>query len=192
MSRLHPILLAAALLITALPAPQSARADTALWEALRSGEAVALIRHALAPGTGDPGNFTLGDCRTQRNLNDVGREQAARIGDLFRQNGIETAAVLTSQWCRCRETAELMDIGAVEDAPFLNSFFRDYANRAPRTAALRAWMAARTPEDGPAVLVTHQVNISAYTDSFARSGEIVVVRVMEDGSAEVLGSIETL
>jgi phosphohistidine phosphatase SixA len=180
------------MLLAAAVSPSPAKADDALWEALRSGEAVALIRHALAPGTGDPGNFTLGDCSTQRNLNDVGRDQAARIGKLFRENGIEAAEVLTSQWCRCRETAELMELGAVEDAPFLNSFFRDYANRAPRTEALREWMAARNPVDGPAVLITHQVNISAYTDSFARSGEIVVVRVTDDGRADVLGSIETL
>jgi broad specificity phosphatase PhoE len=84
----------------------SATADDAtLWRALASKGHFALLRHAIAPGTGDPPGFTLGDCDTQRNLSAEGRAQAERIGARLRENGIAAARVLSSQWCRCLDTA---------------------------------------------------------------------------------------
>ena len=83
-------------------------ASEAVLEQLQSGGHVALMRHALAPGTGDPAELTIGDCSTQRNLNDTGRMQARATGDYFREAGVQFQAVYSSEWCRCMETAELM------------------------------------------------------------------------------------
>lgn len=144
------------------------------------------MRHALAPGTGDPANFDIEDCSTQRNLDDRGRAQARAIGRMLRDEGILFDQVLTSQWCRCRETAELLDVGPVADAPALNSFFRDRAREADQTAAAQGLL---RDAPGPAMFVTHQVNITALTGVFPASGEIIVVRATDDG-IEVLGQIE--
>ncbi|MDJ0948845.1 MAG: histidine phosphatase family protein [Alphaproteobacteria bacterium] len=181
--------LAVALLVCGAPVPAIAD-DTALWTALRSGGHVALMRHALAPGTGDPSGFDLADCGTQRNLSDTGRAQAARIGARFRANGIAAARVLSSQWCRCRETATLLDLGPVEDLPTINSFFQSPERRDPQTRALKQWLAEQDL-GGPVVLVTHQVNITALTGVFPDSGEIVIVHRSEIGELSVKGSIET-
>ena len=160
-----------------------------LWDALRQGTAFAIMRHALAPGTGDPDNFKVGDCSTQRNLSDTGRKQAREIGARFRSNGITKANVLSSQWCRCRETAELLALGQVKELPSLNSFFQKFEQRETQTKALRKWLMTSRPK-GPLVLSTHQVNISALTGSYTSSGEIVVAQIDADGKVKVLGSIE--
>ncbi len=74
-----------------------------------------MVRHAIAPGNGDPPNFNIGDCSTQRNLDDSGRTQARRIGRWLRSNGIKSARIYSSQWCRCLETAKLIDLGSVQE-----------------------------------------------------------------------------
>ena len=155
------------------------------WEALDQPGAFAIMRHALAPGTGDPADFQIGECETQRNLDDRGRDQAVRIGAAFRERGHTFDVVLTSQWCRCRETAELLELGPVEDAPAFNSFFRDFSDRESQTAEALEVLEDR--EDRPFV-VTHQVNISALTGQTTRSGEVLVVRHAGD-RLEVLGTI---
>jgi len=164
--------------------------DEALWNALRSPGHVALMRHALAPGTGDPAAFTLGDCSTQRNLSTDGRRQAEDIGARFRANGIATARVLSSQWCRCLETARALRLGPAVEFPLLNSFFREMDRQAQQTEELRQWLADQPP-DGTLVLVTHQVNITALTGIFPASGEIVVLRRLDSGAIDVIGTIET-
>ena len=187
----HPrhLLAAAALIAAVLTAcTLSVRADEALWTALRAGTHVAMMRHALAPGTGDPDNFSLGDCSTQRNLNDVGRRQAAAIGERFRSNGIENPRIYSSQWCRCRETAELLGLGGVTPLPALNSFFRDRDKGPAQTADIKRFLSS-SGSDRPIVLVTHQVNITALTNVFPASGEIVVVKVTPDGAVDVAGRI---
>jgi phosphohistidine phosphatase SixA len=177
----------ASTLAAVLPAP-AALADA--WEALKRPGALVVMRHALAPGTGDPANFTLGDCSTQRNLDDRGRAQARAIGDAFRERGIAVDRVLSSEWCRARETAELLALGPVEAFAPLNSFFADRSTRTAQTEATLAAL-ARLPDDELTILVTHQVNISALTGEGTRSGEMVVFDVAPDGSVEVLGTIET-
>jgi 8-oxo-(d)GTP phosphatase len=176
------------LLVTAAT-PVSAE-EAALWRALASGGHVAFLRHALAPGTGDPANFQLRDCATQRNLSQEGREQAARIGGRFRANGISEARVGSSQWCRCLETAELLGLGAVEELPALNSFFRYPERRERQTRWMEAWLADQNL-DGPTVVVTHQVNITALTGVYPFSGELVIVRRAADGTLTVAGTIKT-
>jgi broad specificity phosphatase PhoE len=167
-----------------------AAADSALWKALRTGESIALLRHAIAPGTGDPSEFTLGDCETQRNLSAKGRAQAARIGARFRANGISGARVVSSQWCRCLETASLLNLGSVEELPALNSFYQQAERRDVQTQALTTWLAEQGFGE-PLVLVTHQVNITALTDHYPASGEIVIARRSGDGNIRMVGSIRT-
>lgn len=160
----------------------------ALWGALRTGGAVAVMRHAEAPGTGDPAHISLDDCATQRNLSSLGRQQAAAIGDRFRGNGIPRAEVRSSAWCRCRDTADLLGLGPVEILPSLNSFFTEPDRREPQTEAVRAWLGGRS-SGAPLVLVTHQVNIAALTGISPRPGEIIVVRREADGRLAVLGRL---
>lgn len=160
------------------------------WSALQSG-AVVLFRHALAPGIGDPPNFRLNDCSTQRNLNDEGRAQAQRMGEQFRARGIVVGAVLFSQWCRTRETAQLafpsLVSSLLRDEPAFNSFFNDRSTEATQTQAARQILSQwRGP--GVLVVVTHQVNITALTGIVPASSEGVVVRVRE-GRLEVVGRI---
>lgn len=173
-----------------LPGARTAFADESpdLWNALRAGTAFAIMRHALAPGTGDPETVVIGDCATQRNLSDDGRDQSRWIGEKFRANGISAARVFTSAWCRCEETAELLKIGPVKVLPPLNSFFVTPDRAAPQTTALTAWL-ANNKGATPLVLVTHQVNITALTDVYPRSGEIVVARQDDSQNIRVLGTI---
>lgn len=146
------------------------------------------MRHALAPGTGDPAGFEVGDCSTQRNLDERGRAQARAIGEAFRTNGIAVDRVLSSQWCRCLDTAALLDLGPVEDLPSLNSFFGGQGSRDQQTAATRAFL-ADLAEGERAVLVTHQVNITALTGAYPSSGEVFVLDVQESGEVEITGRI---
>lgn len=156
------------------------------WDTLEAPGAIAIMRHALAPGTGDPSNFALDDCATQRNLDDRGRQQARAIGQAMRDRDVGFDIVLTSQWCRTRETAALLGLGSPVDAPSLNSFFQDFSTRAAQTRATLELLAST---QGRRMLVTHQVNISALTGVGTRSGEIIVFRV-QDGRVEVLGRIQ--
>jgi len=172
--------------ILASAAANPAVAQDAALQRLAEPRTHAILRHAIAPGGGDPAGFTLGDCATQRNLDDRGRDQARAIGAAFRATGIVIDHVLTSQWCRSAETARLLDLGPVEEEAALNSFFADRSTREAQTAATRALLAA-LPADETAVMVSHQVNITALTGVYPRSGEVVVLRVAEDGSLAVLG-----
>lgn len=155
------------------------------WEALDTPGAFAIMRHALAPGTGDPARFDVNDCATQRNLDDRGREQARRIGAAFRDKGHGFDVVLTSQWCRCRDTAMLLGLAPVQEVSAFNSFFRDFSTRDSQTAKALTVLDDRSDR---AFVVTHQVNISALTGRSTRSGEVLVVRHAGD-RLEVLGSI---
>lgn len=168
----------------------SAHADEAdLWKALAGGGHVALMRHATAPGVGDPPNIRLGDCSTQRNLSEAGRAEARALGDRFRKNGVAVGKVATSQWCRARDTATAMAIGPVVEDPRLNSFFADAAAGQAKAIAATKAAVAEAPREGPVtVFVTHQVNVTALTGVFPASGEVVVARPGE-GGLEVVGSI---
>lgn len=156
-----------------------ARASEAAWQALRSGGHALLLRHALAPGTGDPANFVLTDCATQRNLSASGRDQARRLGAAIRAGGVRVDRVLSSRWCRALETARLMEVGTVEPFPPIDSFFQDRGEGPAQTEALEAFLAELGGDT--VVMVTHQVNITALTGIVPRSGEGVVVRPSADG-----------
>lgn len=180
---------ALAIMLCLAPGPAAA-AEADIWGALRSEGHLALLRHALAPGTGDPAAFDLEDCSSQRNLSGQGRDQAGRIGARFRANGITVARVFSSQWCRCSETARLLGLGDEESLPALNSFYERPQNRDKQTRALEEWLAGQSLTT-PLVLVTHQVNITALTGVYPASGELVIVKRSEAGVLSIIGTIET-
>jgi phosphohistidine phosphatase SixA len=172
---------------TAVTAASAEEAE--LWNLLRHGTGyVVMLRHALAPGTGDPANFRLEDCTTQRNLSEAGRQQAAQIGAAFRQNQIPVDAVFSSQWCRCLETARLMDLGPVEPLPAINSFFQDRRTEPQQTERVRQLILDRRNTSGVTILVTHQVNITAISGIVPASGGMVVLRANGD-TVETVGEI---
>ena len=149
---------------------------------------VAVVRHAHAPGTGDPASFTLDDCATQRNLGARGRQQAREIGAAIRAAGAIVDRVLTSQWCRCRDTARLLDLGPVEDLPALNSFFRNPARADRQTADLRQFLSG-LPPGAAVVLVTHYVNIKSLTGRGVASGEVLLLEIGRAGKISVVDEI---
>ncbi len=156
-------------------APLAAWADTSDWDLLRRDGAIVLFRHANAPGTGDPPGFRLDECSTQRNLDARGRAEAKAIGEAFRAQGIKVGRVLSSQWCRARETADLAFPGEAREEPAFNSFFSNRANEPAMTARAKAILASW---EGPGVLAvfTHQVNITALTDVVPKPGEGIIVQ----------------
>jgi len=169
-----------------------ARADDAfLWNELRRGGTVLLIRHASTlPGLGDPAGFRLDDCATQRNLSAKGREESVRIGERLRREKVPIARVYTSPWCRCRDTATLA-FGNAEDWEPLSSFF-DFPDReADYVESVKKRIASYASRKlaGNVVMVTHNVNIAALTRLSVATGEIVVVRPDGCCSLRTLGRI---
>jgi broad specificity phosphatase PhoE len=159
-----------------------------LWNTLRGGGNVLLIRHAQTiPGFGDPPGFQLNDCSSQRYLSDDGRAQARRMGDRVRTERVPIGPVLSSEWCRCYETAQ-MAFGTYRMWPPLNSFFKDYSTRDEQTQAVLKQIESFA-EEGNLVLVTHQVNITALTGKAVSQGEAVVVRHDPQRGFQVLGNI---
>ncbi|MBX2830891.1 MAG: histidine phosphatase family protein [Rhodospirillales bacterium] len=144
------------------------------------------MRHAIAPGTGDPVNFALGDCKTQRNLDKTGQNQARETGNQIREREISIDTILSSQWCRCLETATLLELGTVSEEPALNSFFRDRSTADQQTDQLIARLNT-LPKNSKALLITHQVNITKLTGIYPRSGEIILIRVDGNGNVKTLG-----
>jgi len=142
-----------------------------------------LMRHALAPGVGDPAGFSLQDCASQRNLNGEGRQQAVRIGQWLRQQGVNRAQVLTSPWCRCKETAQLLGLADVALEPALASFFDEPQRADEFTQRLqqRLALASQTKGGQALVLVTHHVNILAYMGENVGSGDMVLVQFDAQG-----------
>ena len=158
------------------------------WKPAQEGNKVLLIRHSLAPGGGDPTGFKIDDCKTQRNLNRKGINQSKKIGKLFKKNKVPIDQVLSSQWCRCKDTAKYA-FGNFKEFTALNSTFQSpYNKNEPKQLKelynfVKKW-------DGKGknlVLVTHYSIITAVTNAVPSSGEIVIT----DKNFEVLGTIQT-
>ena len=167
---------------------QSVESASQFWAAVNNSGTFILMRHALAPGTGDPDQFSEHDCSTQRNLSQEGRAQAARIGEQLREHSTRAIEVFSSVWCRCMDTAELLGAGPVNELPPLNSFFRQWEREQIQTDQLIEWMAQRE-SDAATVLVTHQVNITAVAGVYPASGEMVAVRLNDDRTITLLGQL---
>jgi phosphohistidine phosphatase SixA len=157
---------------------------------LQQGGHVLMMRHAHAPGFGDPPGFKLDDCTTQRNLDSGGRAQATAIGDWLRRQGVREALVYSSLWCRNIETARLLDLGPVTPLPALNSFFEREQDRVGILVALNAFL-TRQPIDGPLlILVTHFVNIEAVAGTGVGSGKAVLLQLQAGASPRVIGPVD--
>ena len=170
-----------AFVLAALAAPL-ARAgeddEARTWRRLREGGHVVLVRHAsTVAGLGDPPGYKVGDCSTQRNLSEAGREESRRLGARLKAERVPIAKVYTSPWCRCQETARLA-FGAAEDWEPLSSFFDAPHLEAAATESVRKRISgySRRPAGGNVVMVTHNVNIAALTRLSVAQSEMVVVR----------------
>ncbi len=170
--------------------PSAQPAQPVALAALARPGRVLVLRHARAPGIGDPPNFTPGDCSTQRNLDAAGRRQAAELGERLADAGIAHAKVYSSQWCRCLETARLLALGPIVELPALNSFHGRPQERDARIDALRAFLAALPVDGPPVVLVTHQVTISALAGHATVSGGGTILELNGSGAPRVLGEIQ--
>jgi len=158
------------------------------WKALRSGGHVALMRHADAPGgAGDPPGFRIDDCATQRNLSEKGRVDAEKIGSRLKGEGIAFEKILSSPWCRCIDTARLLNLGTVETEATFGNVVVLKDQRQTLTTGARA-LIARWTAGGNLLVVTHGANIQALTGVWLASGEIVVVKGGSD-RAEPVGRL---
>ena len=172
-------------------AAESASADEAeaAWTALRAGRHVALMRHTDAPGgVGDPPGFRLDDCASQRNLSAKGRADAARIGARLRSERIAVERIVSSPWCRCMDTATLLELGPVEAAPTFGNVVVLRDQTEALTAGARAVIGKWTGR-GNLLVVTHGANILALTSISPASGEIVVVRSGSTAGIEPVGRL---
>ena len=153
---------------------------------LKEGGNLIFIRHAYAPGGGDPNNFDIKDCSTQRNLNDAGKKQAKKIGDYFVKNKVLIDKVISSEWCRCKETA-LLGFNKFETKTFLNSFFSSMfeKNKKKQMKDLKKYV-KKWKNEKNLVLVTHYVVISEALGYSPSSGEIII----SDLNFKKIGSIK--
>ena len=158
-------------------------AQSDLASKLKDGSHVLLMRHADAPGYGDPQNYQISQCSTQRNLGDLGRKQAKNTGDWLSKQGIEQAKVYSSPWCRCIDTATLLNKGVVKKEAALASFFDDMSQAKRQTDELVKLIALERKQNPnmPIIMVTHHVNIQSYMGMVVNSGDMVLVKVDPTG-----------
>ena len=162
------------LIFISISFPVKADLDNKLEKQLKKGGNLIFIRHAYAPGGGDPENFIISDCSTQRNLNEDGKNQSKRIGQFFIENDILIDKVLSSEWCRCKDTAQIAFTN-FETKNFLNSFFSAQfsSNKNQQIRDLKKYV-KNWQSDKNLVLVTHYVLISEILNYTSSSGEIVI------------------
>jgi phosphohistidine phosphatase SixA len=167
----------------------SAIADADVWKTLEAGGQVVLMRHGITtPGAGDPPGMRLDDCSTQRNLTEVGRRHAREVGEAFRTRNVAVERVLTSPWCRCRETAQLAFGGIAEVSQPLGNLFGRHENEASQVKALRA-LVANWRGKGNLVLVSHGSTILALTGVSPDTAEMVIVTPQVAGDFTVAGRL---
>ncbi len=158
------------------------------WKPGIDGNKIILIRHSIAPGSGDPSGFNINKCDTQRNLSKEGINQSKNIGKLFKENRIKIHKVLSSQWCRCKDTAKYA-FGKYKEFSALNSTFQSPfdKNAQKQLKELKDYIKNWEGNGGNLILVTHYVVISALTNFAPRSGEIVII----DKNLNILSTIIT-
>ena len=163
-------------------------ASNQAWNLAQEGNKIILIRHSLAPGGGDPPGFKINDCKTQRNLNRTGINQSKKIGKLFKKNKVPVDQVLSSQWCRCKDTAKYA-FGNFKEFAALNSTFQSPYNKneGKQLKELYEFIKKWDGKGKNLVLITHYSIITAVTNAVPSSGEIVIA----DKNFKVLGTIQT-
>jgi phosphohistidine phosphatase SixA len=183
-------ILSAALTAALFTTPTHAK-ELAIWDQLQGTNPkgyVLLMRHALAPGVGDPENFNVNDSSTQRNLNDEGRQDARDIGQWLQRREVKILRVESSRWCRAKETAELLNIGKVRPNKNLDSLFEesDLLNH-PQTANIKKRIQSHRNTRGLLVFVGHFVNFQAVAGVSLDSGEGVLIKATPSGEFKVMG-----
>ena len=173
------------LIISALLWPVAASLPAAADTAERFFGTVLLMRHASAPGFGDPDHFSIQDCNTQRNLDETGRAQARAIGAKLAAAGIKFSAIYSSYWCRCLETALLLGLGAVTPFDGLNSFFQNHAPRGATLKKLRQKLDSLLPSAPTSLMVTHSVTIRAITGLSVAPGGVVIYDLKTGAAREL-------
>ena len=150
---------------------------------MTDGQHILLMRHADAPGFSDPAGHRLDQCSTQRNLGEFGKKQAERTGQWLSQQGIESAKVFSSPWCRCVDTATLLKKGPVIVDPSLGSFFENMSLANQKTESLRQLVQKSLKQfpKTPIIMVSHHVNIEAFTGVVLGSGDMILVKIGPNG-----------
>jgi len=181
MTRFNPTSTRCIFLLSCLFIAQEAIASLA--NDLQDGQHVLLMRHADAPGFGDPAGYVIGQCSTQRNLGDYGKRQAKAIGAWLTNQGIQKSEVFSSPWCRCLDTANLLNKGSVKTEASLGSFFDNMSLEKRQTKALEMFIKNELAKQSkaPLILVTHHVNIQAFTGKVVGVGDMVLVKVGKNG-----------
>ena len=176
------------LIIISLTISNQVLSEDKILESLKEGGKIIFIRHAYAPGGGDPQNFNINDCSTQRNLSNEGINQSKLIGEFFKTNKIKIDKVLSSEWCRCKDTAKFA-FNDFETFDALNSFFsaKFVKNEKKQIKELKNYI-KNWKSNKNLILVTHYVVISSMLNIAVSSGEIVI----SDKNYEIIGSIETM
>ena len=186
----------ALILLLSLSIQPSYASELLIWDKLSASSAkgyVLLLRHSLAPGVGDPENFKLGDCSTQRNLSQEGRDDAAEIGAWIKRQKVKIYRVESSRWCRARQTAKLLDIGKVKLNKNLDSLFRESDLEShPKTLKTKQQILNHRNKSGLLVLVGHYVNIAALVGVGVDSGEGLIVKANKNSVIKVLGATPNL
>jgi phosphohistidine phosphatase SixA len=161
----------------------SQQVNAALVDDLKDGQHVLLMRHADAPGIGDPSGYVVSQCSSQRNLGEYGKKQAKVIGAWLTSQGIQKADVFSSPWCRCLDTANLLNKGPVKIEPSLASFFDNMSLEKRQNKELERFIKSELAKQLkiPLILVTHHVNIQAYTGKVLGVGDMILVRINKDG-----------
>ncbi len=178
-------------LLTSLLGQSAMANEEAIWDKLQGTNPkgyVLLLRHTIAPGVGDPENFKLNDCSTQRNLSQLGREDAKAVGDWLKRRDIKISRVESSRWCRAKETAQLLGIGRVRLNANLDSLFESQdPAKSIQTVRVKKQIVDWRNKSGLLVLVGHFVNIGAVTGVGVGSGEGVLVKADSKGKIVVVG-----
>ena len=177
------------LFIGLLNVSNNAFSDDKILNSLKEGKKLIFIRHAIAPGNGDPENFNIKDCSTQRNLDKNGIKQSKKIGFFFKNNKIKIDKVLSSEWCRCKDTAKLA-FKNFETFNALNSFYdeRFAANESKQINDLKSYINNWDNSDKNLIFVTHYVVISSILNKGSSSGEIII----SDKNFNIIGSVNTM
>jgi phosphohistidine phosphatase SixA len=178
-------------LLTSLLGQSAMANEEAIWDKLQGTNPkgyVLLLRHTIAPGVGDPENFKLNDCSTQRNLSQVGRDDAKAVGDWLKRRDIKISRVESSRWCRAKQTAQLLGIGRVRLNSNLDSLFESAdPAKAIQTVRVKKQIVDWRNKSGLLVLVGHFVNIGAVAGVGVGSGEGVLVKADSKGKITVVG-----
>ena len=173
------------IIFISISSPIKADSNKSLINELKKGGKLIFIRHAYAPGGGDPDNFDINDCNTQRNLSNSGRKQAKNIGIFFKDNNIKIENVYSSEWCRCKETA-LIAFNKFENKNFLNSFFSSKfaKNKDLQIQNLRKFIKDFNGDEN-LIFVTHYIVISELLNYSSSTGEIVI----SDKNYNIIGNL---